>query len=96
MAEGHGHHLFQNGDGVTGGFRKAKTEDAVHSLGVAIAAYIMAFHAAGLALLLLMANGTLHDFILRQIFQRCLTNQAFFFHGVIPPFQFHYLTAYFK
>lgn len=53
MAEGQRHHPVQNGDGVGGALRQAQPKDAVHPLGVAAAAYIVAIHAAGLAQLLL-------------------------------------------
>ena len=60
MAERHGHHLFQNLDGVTGGFRKAKTENAVHSPGVAVTAHIMVVNAAGFSGFLLAADILFH------------------------------------
>jgi hypothetical protein len=70
MAEGHRHHLFYNSNGAARVLGKTQTDDAVHSRGVALAAYIVAVYASSLALLLLVANGTLHGLILRQIFQR--------------------------
>ena len=40
----------------------------------------VALAAASLAVLLLVAYCTLHEFIRFQILQRCLANQTFFFH----------------
>lgn len=78
MAKGQIHHPADDGHRVSGSLRKAQSENAVHSLGVAVAAYIVSVHAAGLAAFLPMADGALHFLLLRQVFQRCLANQAFF------------------
>ena len=77
MAEGQVHHPAEDGGGVRGGLGQAKAEDAVHALGMAVIAHIVAVDAAGLAGLLFMADGALHDLILDQIFQRRFADQAF-------------------
>ena len=77
MAEGQVHHPPEDGRRVCGGLRQAQAEDAVHALGVAVIAHIMAIDAPGLAGLLFMADGALHDLVLDQVFQRRLADQAF-------------------
>ena len=78
VAEGHRHHPPENGDGVGGGLGEAQAEDAVHPLGVAVAAHIVPVDTACLAGLFPVTDGTLHGLILHQIFQGRLTDQAFF------------------
>lgn len=78
MAKGQIHHSPDNGHRVCRGLGKTHSEDAVHALGVAVTAHIVSLYAAGLAGLLLMADGTLHEFVLHQIFQRGLADQTFF------------------
>lgn len=77
MAEGQVHHPPEDGRRVCGGLRQAQAEDAVHALGVAVIAHIMAIDAPGLAGLLFVADGALHDLVLDQVFQRRLADQAF-------------------
>ena len=45
--------------------------------------------AAGLAALLLVADGALHELIVLKILQRCFANQAFFFHDLIITLPMH-------
>ena len=47
---------------------------------MAIVAHIVPMDTAGLAALLLVADGTLHELIVLEILQRSFANQAFFFH----------------
>ena len=78
MTEGKIHHPPDNGDRIGGGFGEAQTENAVHPLRMAVAAYIMPVYAAGFAEFFPMANSALHELILDQIFQGTFTDQAFF------------------
>ena len=79
MAERQLHHPPHDRHRVGGGFGEAQAKDAVHTLGMAVAADIMSLHTAGLAGFLLMAGGALHHLVLDQIFQGRLANQTFFF-----------------
>ena len=79
--ERHVHHGADDGDGVLRFLREAKPKNTVHTLGVAIAAYIMTIDAPGLTWFLLFADGALHKYIFQQVFQWSFTNQAFFIHS---------------
>lgn len=49
---------------------------------MALVADIVSVHTARLAVFLLVADGTLHEFICLQILKRCFADEAFFFgHG---------------
>jgi hypothetical protein len=74
MAEGHRHHLLHNDQRVFGGFGKAQSQNAVHSLGVALAANIVAMDTPGFAGLCFAANGTFHHFVLLEILQGSFAN----------------------
>ena len=78
VAEGQVHHPPENGNRVGGGPRKAQAEDAVHPLGVAVIAHIVAVYTPGLAGLPPMTDGALHLLVLEQILQRRFADQAFF------------------
>ena len=88
MAERQVHHPPEDGDRVRGGLGETQAENAVHTLGMAIAAYIVPVDAAGFTGLLLVADGALHHLVLHQIFQRCFADQTFFFAHVSVSSQF--------
>ena len=80
VAEGLCHHLLDDLNWVSGRLSEAKPDDGVQPCCMAVVADIVPMDAAGLAALLLVADGTLHEFIVLEILQRSLTDQTFFFH----------------
>ena len=85
VAEGQSHHLAENGNGVGGGFGQAQAEDAVHALGVAVIAHIVAVHAPGLAGLFSVTDGARHLLVLGQILQGRAADQALIHAVLFPP-----------
>ena len=80
MTERHCHHLIKNHHRISGCFLHAETNQAVQSLHMAFAAYIVSIDTSGFALFFFMAQLTLHFNIFLQIFQRSFTDQTFFIH----------------
>ena len=76
------HHPFDNTDRVLGRFGKAESDDGIHSPRVAVVADIMPLDAACLAVLPLVADRALHEFIRFQILQGCFANQTFLRHDL--------------
>ena len=63
MAEGHIHHLFDNGDGILRGLLKTKPYDRIEAPRVALVADVVPVYAARFAVLFLMAYRALHEFV---------------------------------
>ena len=74
VAEGLCHHLFDDLNGVSGRLGEAKSDDGVQPSRVAVVADVMAMDAAGLAALLLVADGALHELIVLKVLQRSFAN----------------------
>ena len=84
MTKRQSHHFLNNLDGILRGFCKANAHDAVHSLRMALVAYVVAILTDRLAVLFFVTDGTFHQLVIFQIFQRRTAKQAFIFHIVIP------------
>lgn len=82
VAKGLRHHLLNDLNRISGRLGEAKPDDGIQPCRVAVVADVVAMNAAGLAALLLMADGTLHELIVLEILQRSFANQAFFFHDL--------------
>ena len=99
MAEGHGHHLLDDPDGVLRGLGHAQPDDGVQAPGVAVVAHIVPVDAPGLAQFLLVAYPALHEHVRFEVLQRRLADQTFFLH-IEPPIATyelsHLLSLYFK
>ena len=80
VAKGLHHHLLNDLNRVSGGLGEAKPNDGIQSCRMAVVADVVAMDAAGLAALLLVANGALHELIVLKILQRSLAYQTLFFH----------------
>ena len=80
MAEGHGHHLLDDPDGVLQGLGHAQPDDSVQPPGVAVVAHVMAVDAPGLAQFLLVAYPALHEYVRFEVLQRRPADQTFFLH----------------
>ena len=74
------HHLLNDFNGISGRLGKAKPDDGVQPCRMAVVADVVPLDAAGLAALLLVADGALHEFIVLEILQRSLAYQTLFFH----------------
>ena len=80
MTERHVHHLADYLNRIDRILIETQTYDGINSPAVALIAHIMSIHTSGLAHLHLMADAAFHQLILIEIFKRCFTDKAFFFH----------------
>ena len=80
MAEGHGHHLLDDFDGVLRGLCHAQPDDSVQPLGVAVIAHIVAVDAPGLAQFFFVAYLAFHEYVRFEVLQRRPADQTFFLH----------------
>ena len=80
MAEGQGHHLFNDLNGISGCLIEAQANDRIHAGSMAFIADIVSVDTACFAVFFFVADRALHELVSFEIHKGRFADQTFFFH----------------